>query len=169
MVKRIRQRSKGGRATLERAKRAGKTLPGAKPSVRGNEPASSKGDYTVGRGKPPLHSRFKKGDGRKRPGRPAGSKNLRTIIMEAVNDPVTVTIEGKPRKITKLQATAMQLATKAATGDVKAIGRLLDWVDEIEARAEAARPSDYPFSDDDIKVIQETYKRLRPYEERNSQ
>jgi len=88
--------------------------------------------------------------------------------MEAVNDPVTVTIEGKSRKITKLQATAMQLATRAATGNDKAIAKLLDWVDEIESRAEAARPSEYPFSEVDKKVILETYKRLRPYNERES-
>ena len=86
--------------------------------------------------------------------------------MEAVNDPVTVTVEGKQRKITKLQATAMQLATKAATGNDKAIAKLLDWVDEIEARAEAARPSEYPFNDADAKVIREVYSRLRPYNER---
>lgn len=86
--------------------------------------------------------------------------------MEAVNDPVIVTIEGKQRKITKLQATAMQLATKAATGDDKAIAKLLDWVDDIEARADAARPSEYPFSEEDAKVIKEIYGRLRPYNER---
>jgi len=86
--------------------------------------------------------------------------------MEAVNDPVTVTVEGKTRKISKLQATAMQLATKAATGNDRAIAKLLDWVDEIEARAEAARPAEYPFSDADITVIRQVYKRLRPYDER---
>jgi hypothetical protein len=91
---------------------------------------------------------------------------LRTVLKEAFEAPVTVTINGRPRKITKLHAAAMQLATKAATGDTKAIIKLFDWVDEIEARAEAARPSDFPFSDVDIKVIREIYKRLRPYEER---
>lgn len=88
--------------------------------------------------------------------------------MEAVNDSVTVTIEGKKRKISKLQATAMQLATKAATGNDRAIAKLLDWVDEIEARAEATRPSEYPFSDADVRVIREIYTRLRPYNERES-
>ena len=136
------------RLTSKESNRIGKKTPGAKKAnQRKTNPPQSKGDYAVGRGKPPLHTRFKKGDGRKRPGRTPGSKNLRTIIMEAVNDPVTVTIEGKPRKITKLQATAMQLATKAATGNDKAIAKLLDWVDEIEARAAAARPSEYPISE----------------------
>ena len=80
--------------------------------------------------------------------------------MEAVNDPVNVTLEGNARKISKLQATAMQLATKAATGDTRAIVKLLDWVDEIEARAAAARPTQYPLSDADIEVIKAVYERL---------
>jgi hypothetical protein len=87
--------------------------------------------------------------------------------MEAVNDPVNVTIEGKTRKITKLQATAMQLATKAATGNDKAIGRLLDWVDEIEARAAAAKPSEYPLSDIDLAVVRSIHERLRPWGRRD--
>jgi hypothetical protein len=163
MVKRVKRERV--RLTSEATKRIGKPDSAAAPPVREKKPTPSKGDYAVGRGKPPLHTQFRKGDGRKRPGRKPGSKNLRTIITEAVNDPVMVTIEGKQRKITKLQATAMQLATKAATGDVKAIAKLLDWVDEIEARAEAARPSEYPFNDADAKVIREVYSRLRPYSE----
>jgi hypothetical protein len=83
--------------------------------------------------------------------------------MEAVSDPVTVTIEGKSRKITKLQATAMQLATKAATGNDKAIAQLLDWVDQIEAQAAAARPSEYPISETDLGIIRAVHSRLRPW------
>ena len=167
MTKRVRLR-------LKELKPVGKKSRGKKPIIRAGlsadkaAPASSKGDYEIGRGKPPLHTRFKKGDGRKRPGRKRGSKNLRTIIMEAVNDPVTVTVEGRKRKISKLQATAMQLATKAATGDTRAIAKLLDWVDEIEARAEAARPSEYPLSDADLHVIREVHGRLWQYKGREN-
>jgi hypothetical protein len=86
--------------------------------------------------------------------------------MEAVNDPVTVNIEGKKRKISKLQATAMQLATKAATGNDRAIAKLLDWVAEIEARAAAARPSEYPLSEADLTIIREVHGRLWQYKKR---
>ena len=50
-----------------------------------------------------------------------------SIMMEAARDQVTATIAGKQRKISKIQATAMQLATKAAGGDPASIGRFLDW------------------------------------------
>ena len=67
-----------------------------------------------------------------------------SIMMDAARDQVTATIAGEQRKISKIQATAMQLATKAAGGDQASIGRFLDWMDEFEARAAAARPEEFP-------------------------
>jgi hypothetical protein len=86
--------------------------------------------------------------------------------MEAARTKVGATIDGKKRKITMVQATTMKLALRAASGEPKATTEFLDWIDKIERRAEAARPSEYPFSDADKTVIRETYKRLRPYDER---
>lgn len=86
--------------------------------------------------------------------------------MEAARTKVTVTIDGKKRRITMAQAITMKLALRAAAGEAKATAEFLDWMDKIERRAEAARPSEYPFNDLDKKVIREIYKRLRPYEDR---
>jgi hypothetical protein len=86
--------------------------------------------------------------------------------MEAARDQVTVTIDGKKRKISKVQSAAIQLANAGATGNPKLLGKFLDLIASIEARAEAARPSEYAFSDVDRKVIQEIYQCLRPHDER---
>ena len=49
-------------------------------------------DYEVRRGKPPVHRRFKKGQsGNPRP------KNWPALLVEALNEPVVLTIEGAPR------------------------------------------------------------------------
>jgi hypothetical protein len=104
--------------------------------------------------------RFRPGQSGNPKGRPKGSKNLRTIITEAANHPVVATIDGKRRRISKLQATAMQLATKAAGGNQAAINKLLDWIDEMETRAAAARPSQYPFSDADKEVLDAIHDRM---------
>src|ERR1019366_10052955 len=95
----------------------------------------------VGRGNPPKHTQFRKGTTGNPKGRPKGSKNLSTYLMEAARYPVTATVNGRARKISNLQATTMQLATKAARGDQAALGDLLDWVGEIESRAAAVKPS----------------------------
>jgi hypothetical protein len=115
----------------------------------------------VGRGHPPKHTQFRKGASGDPKGRPKGSRNLSTLLREAADDQVSATIGGKVRNISKLQASAMQLATKAASGDQAAINKLLDWVDEIESRAAAARPSQFPLSEADIEVIRETYERMK--------
>ena len=55
----------------------------------------------------------------------------------------------------------MQLATKAAGGDQAAIGRFLDWIDEIETRAAGVKPTQFPLSAPDIEVIRAAYDRTK--------
>lgn len=74
---------------------------------------------------------------------------------------MTATVDGKQRKISKLQATAMQMSTQAASGKPQMVARFLDWVDEIERRAEAARPAEFPFSDADLHVLRAVYERMK--------
>ena len=81
--------------------------------------------------------------------------------MDAAHDPVTATIGGKQRKISKLQATAMQLATKAAGGDRASMAKFLDWVDKFEIRAAAAKPVEFPFSAADREVLYAVHERMR--------
>jgi Family of unknown function (DUF5681) len=114
----------------------------------------------VGRGNPPKHTQFRKGTTGNPKGRPKGSKNLSTYIMEAARDRVTATVGGRTRKISKIQATAMQLATMAAGGDQAAMGKFLDWIDEIESRAAAVRPTQFPLSAPDIEVLRAAYERM---------
>src|SRR5580704_11006160 len=115
----------------------------------------------VGKRKPPEHTQYSKGISGNPKGRPKGSKNLSTIIMDAANAQVTATIDGKSRKISKLVATAMQLATKAAGGDQRAMGQFLDRIEEIEARAAATRPKQFPFEPGDLEVLKTVYERMR--------
>jgi hypothetical protein len=112
-------------------------------------------------GNPPKHTQFRKGTSGNPRGRPKGSKNLSTYLMEAARDQVTATVGGRTRTISKLQATTMQLATKAADGDQAAIGRFLDWVDEIETRAASVKPTQFPLSAPDIEVIRAAYERMK--------
>jgi hypothetical protein len=81
--------------------------------------------------------------------------------MEAARDQVTATVGGRTRTISKLQATTMQLATKAAGGDQGAIGRFLDWIDEIETRTASLKPSQFPIGARDIEVIRAVYERMQ--------
>ena len=128
-------------------------------SKKGKKGSGSGGK--VGRGNPPEHTQFRKGTTGNPKGRPKGSKNLTTYIMEAAYDNVAATVDGKSRKISKLQATAMQLSTKAASGNQAAMNKFLDWVDDIETRAAAIKPSQFPLSAPDIDVLRVMYERMK--------
>ena len=117
--------------------------------------------YAVGRGKPPKEHQFKKGaPSRNKKGRPRGSKNLSTLLREAAEGKVTATVNGKKVIMSRAQATAWQLATKASAGDPKAMPQFLNWIDEIERRAAAARPAEFPFSDADLEVLKQVHERM---------
>lgn len=81
--------------------------------------------------------------------------------MEAAADQVAATVNGKSRKISKLQATVMQLATKAAGGDHKAMGKFLKLVDDMETRASTVKPDQFPLGEPDIEVLHAAYKRMK--------
>ena len=81
--------------------------------------------------------------------------------MEAARDQVTLTVGGKKRRISNIQATTLQLAAKAARGNPAAMARFLDWVDEIETRAAALRPSEFQLSEADIEVVRAAYERMK--------
>jgi hypothetical protein len=93
-------------------------------------------DYEVGYGKPPHHTRFKKGQSGNPRGRPRGSKNLKTLFNDALNEPVVVTEEGGRRKITKREAIVTQLVNRSATADLRALKILLDTLRDIEGQTE---------------------------------
>jgi hypothetical protein len=66
----------------------------------------------VGYGKPPRHTRFKKGEPSANPrGRPR--KNLAALLIEGLTKPVTVTENGR-RKATVREAVVSQLINKSA-------------------------------------------------------
>jgi hypothetical protein len=127
--------------------------------------ASGNGVNKTG-GQPPEDTKFRSGTSGNPRGRPKGSKNIRTLLMEAARDQVSATIDGKTRKISKAQAAVMQLATKAASGDHRALARFLDSIDEIEMRAAAAKPPEFPLSEEDIQVIHAIYQRMKQSEPR---
>jgi vacuolar-type H+-ATPase catalytic subunit A/Vma1 len=111
-------------------------------------------DYEVGYGKPPLHTRFRRGQSGNPRGRPAESRNLATLVNEALNEPVLVVENGGRRKISKREAIIKQLVNRSAKADWRAIKTLLDIVREIEGRIEP-EPAENSFSAVDEKVIEQ--------------
>jgi hypothetical protein len=123
-------------------------------------PRENEGDYEVGYGRPPCHTRFVKGQSGNPRGRPPGAKNLSTLLSEALNETVIVTENGGRRKVTKRQAIITQLVNRSATADFRAIKILLDIVRDIERQTEPSTPEASDFSEADEKVIEQLRARF---------
>src|SRR5882724_5648701 len=80
-------------------------------------PDNRDSDYQVGYGKPPQHTRFKKGESGNPTGRPKGSKNLTTLLEKELKQRVMITENGRRRRITKQEAMVKHLVNKAVSGD----------------------------------------------------
>jgi hypothetical protein len=116
--------------------------------------------YEVGYCKPPLHSRFKRGQSGNPRGRPPGAKTLSTLLTEALNEPVVIAEDGGRRKISKRQAIIKQLVNRSAKGDWRAVKLLLDILRDIEGRTEP-QTEENSFSLADQKVLEQLTVRLR--------
>jgi hypothetical protein len=123
-------------------------------------PRDENGDYEVGYGKPPRHTRFVKGQSGNSRGRPPNAKNFKTLLNDALNQPLIITENGGRRKVSKRQAIITQLVNHSATADFRAMKILLDIMREIESQNEPASPETPAFSEADEKVLEQLRARF---------
>jgi len=122
---------------------------------------ANKGPFEVGFGKPPRSMRFKPGQSGNPNGRPRGARNFAVAIEQELVTRVTVTENGRRRRISKREVIAKHLVNKAASGDLKAIPLLLNEVRAREnnpADAASAQVFDTP---EDRKVLDGIIARIR--------
>jgi hypothetical protein len=82
-------------------------------------------DNHVGYRRPPKHSRFQPGQSGNLGGRPVGVKSLPNIVRKIVGQKVTVTENGRTRRIPRLEAILLRAASEASRGDVASLRLLL--------------------------------------------
>ena len=123
-------------------------------------PADKQRNYEVGYGKPPRHTRFTKGQSGNPRGRARGAKNLKTLLIDTLNELVVVAENGRRRTIHKRHAFIKQIVNHALKGDWRAAKLLIDTLQRIEDRAEP-EASESSFGAADAKVIAQLMTRLR--------
>lgn len=115
-------------------------------------------DETVGPGKPPRHTRFKPGQSGNPKGRPKGSKNLATELQQQLRKMVTITVDGKQKRMTVQEVIARRLANDSMKGVTKAIELLIKLASAKpdEAGKDAAQDTELPDKD----TLRRIHKRL---------
>jgi len=77
-------------------------------------------DYEVGYGKPPKNTQFQKGRSGNPAGKRKGTKNIGTLLKEALNKKVTVRDGDKTRRISKGEAFVETIVNDSLKGDNQA-------------------------------------------------
>ena len=119
-------------------------------------------DYEIGYKKPPKNSQFKAGQSGNRKGRPKGSLNFSTEINKELETRVTVKENGQNKQVSKKRIIAKQLVNKAAGGDLKASGMLINYanISEQNQMAKAFVVSE-TISREDQQVMDNLVRRIR--------
>ena len=95
--------------------------------------------YDIGYGKPPKGRPFQKGQSGN-PRGPAGKKGLAAMVAVALDERVTITINGRRRRMTKREAIVAQMVDKSTSADLRAIKMLIDMQKDAEAKTGTASP-----------------------------
>jgi Family of unknown function (DUF5681) len=124
--------------------------------------AEGKDDYAVGKGRPPLHTRFKPGNRANPAGRPRGARNLKTLLLAALDRrEVVVGEDGKRRSLSKTEQGVSRLADRFAKGDPNATRIVLEMLREVERASPAEPQLQPPFDEHDKEVIRNFIESLK--------
>jgi hypothetical protein len=119
----------------------------------GKEPTGSGSNgYSVGYGKPPLHSRFRAGQSGNPAGRRKSMRNLKTDVRRTLSTPIKVKEGGRTRKKSTQEGALMVLREKALRGDARALDRLLELAKLFNNDAAESGPAQ-PLGADDQAIL----------------
>jgi Family of unknown function (DUF5681) len=121
-------------------------------------PAGEETDERVGNCRPPRATRFRPGQSGNPRGRPNRARILGTLVARAFDETVEATVNGQPRRITKLEAALTQLVNGAASGDLRAMQIALSLLPIEQDRPAPRKPKRIGKSDS--LVVAELIRRL---------
>ena len=116
----------------------------ARSGQRENAPGGPPNGYLVGYKKPPMASWFKPGTSGYPQGRKKGSKNLKTLIKQAMIANILIQEGSTSRRVSKIEAVVMRQLQSALKGNERAamaaikMAMLVGLLDDADKTAEEA-------------------------------
>lgn len=105
------------------------------------------------------NGRFGRGNCANPNGRPRKGRTVNDIIMREMTSSVTVTENGKRKRITKLAANAKQILNQGASGGVQAAVKSVNLAYKAESGA-AALATPLPLTQNDREIVERFVARL---------
>jgi hypothetical protein len=99
-----------------------------------------KGDYVVGKYKPPVHTRWQPGQSANPSGRPKGRRNLKTELKELLRKKITIRDGETERKLSLPAANIFAHGVKGAKGDARSTALYLNTLGQMGLLEEVDTP-----------------------------
>ena len=109
-------------------------------------------EYEVGFGRPPRHTRFKKGRSGNPKGRPRRTRNLKTDLIEELTERILVREGERSQRVTRQRALVKQLVNGALKGQQRAQHTLISLILKLQT-SEVAASAAPDIADDDQEIL----------------
>ena len=111
---------------MSEPKRKSQAVPGNPRGLDSGGAKPRKGDYPIGRGRPPVHTQWQPGQSGNPKGRRKGRRNVKTELREIAVKMITVRDGERERQVSLLGANVLAHGVKGAKGDVRSAGLFLN-------------------------------------------
>jgi hypothetical protein len=113
----------------------------------------------VGKGKPPMHSRWKPGQCGNPRGRPKGSLNFKTEVKRMLEAPIVVNENGKTTRVSTRKAALLRVREGALKGNHRFLSILLGYAVWVDGALATESPGD--ISNDDQAILDAYREEIR--------
>ena len=103
---------------------------------------------------PPKSGQFKKGQSGNPSGRPKGSKNFKTEVNEELSGNITISENGKTKRVSKRLALVKSELAKGLHGDNKSFNSIMKLMERMLEEAEDDNNEEEPLSKTDVQILE---------------
>jgi hypothetical protein len=111
-------------------------------------------DGKIGYMRPPVHTRFQKGQSGNPRGREKGVRNFAVEVKRSLEIPVKLNDNGRQKRVSTQEALFMRLREKALKGDNRALETLLGLARTHNSNETSERPGDHQMAAEDQAILE---------------